>query len=154
MGSAHNDLCSSMSISIVARCSLQSSSGHPRLLLQPSQFLPLAVFPPDQEPGRENGGDGDDQVTQADDIRDPVGWAVDGAVDVRADNAAKLSHSISEPNANAGGDGAFERSDPFRPDDRIGRSGAGHGHNQSEVLDHRAVDGDEDDVADDGRALD
>jgi len=73
---------------------------------------------------------------------------------VRSDNAAPLRTSVGQPDPDAGGNGAFERTDPLRPDDRVRGAGTRDGDDQGNVLDSRAVDGDEDDVANDCGAFD
>ena len=56
-----------------------------------------------------------------------------GAVDVRADDAAELRHSVREADANARGDGTVEGSDALGPDDWIGGAGAGDGDDEREA---------------------
>lgn len=75
------------------------------------------------------------------------------AVDVRSDDASKLSHGICPANSNASSNSTFEGADTFRPYDWICRASARYSDNECQVLYHRAVHGDEDDVAYDGGAL-
>ncbi len=64
------------------------------------------------------------------------------------DDAAELSHGVRPADADARGDrGAFESADAFRPYDRVCGAGARDRHDQRQVFDNGAVDGDQDDVA-------
>lgn len=76
------------------------------------------------------------------------------AVDVRSDNASKLSHGICPANSNASSDSTFEGADTFRPYDWVRGPSARYSNNECQVLDYRVMHGDEDDVAYDGCALD
>ena len=79
---------------------------------------------------------------------------VDGRVDVRSHDTAPLCTGVCQADADTCCDSAFEGTDPLRPDDRVCGAGAGDSDDKGDVLDHWAVDRDEDDVAHDCGAFD
>ena len=69
-------------------------------------------------------------------------------------NTAKLRHRICQSNTNTRRNGAVKGADALRPDDGVGRPGAGDCDNETEVLNDGVADGDEQDVADYYRCFD
>ena len=64
-------------------------------------------------------------------------------------NPAELRHGICQSNANTRSHRAFERTNSFRPDDRVCRPSTSSSHDQGKVFDDRIWDCDQDDIADD-----
>jgi hypothetical protein len=69
-------------------------------------------------------------------------------INMRSNNAAKLSTCVGQANTDTSCDCALEGSDTFRPNNRVCRSGAGYGDDETDVFDYWVWYCYEDNIAD------
>lgn len=114
----------------------------------------LHILPPHKPRRCQDSRDSHTKEAKTDDVRYAICRPKYSTVDERPSYAAKLSHSIRQPDSNTGSRGPFECANAFWPDDWVCRSCTSGGYHQGDVFDNRTWDSNQDDVANDYRAFD